>query len=62
MGFNLGKIIVTINFFGHQPSIGEVCISTESLNLCSTGMLQLELPANDRFWTSPPTDWTQRKL
>jgi hypothetical protein len=47
---------------GHQPSIREGYISTGSLYLCLCGMVQLGLPANDPFWTSPPQPWTQKRI
>jgi Uncharacterized protein conserved in bacteria (DUF2264) len=47
---------------GHQPSIREDYISTDSLYLCLCGTLQLGLPADDPFWTAPPEPWTQKKI
>jgi hypothetical protein len=52
---------LTIGFSGHQPSVGEVYISTGSLYLCTTGMLPLGLPATDAFWSSPTEAWTAKK-
>ena len=53
---------LTVGFCGHQPGIGESYISTGSLYLCTTGMLALGLPANHTFWTSPPADWSAKKV
>lgn len=53
---------LTIGFYGHQPGIGEIYISTGSLYLCTTGMVALGLPALHNFWTSPASDWTARKV
>jgi hypothetical protein len=47
---------------GHQPSIREGYISTGSLYLCLCGMLQLGLPPDDPFWTTPAEPWTQKKI
>lgn len=52
---------LTIGFCGHQPGIGESYISTGSLYLCTTGLLPLGLPEDDRFWTAEPEDWTSKK-
>jgi len=51
-----------IGFYGHQPSIGEIYISTGSLYLCSQGFLILGLNAADDFWKGPDAEWTQRKI
>lgn len=51
-----------IGFYGHQPSIGEIYISTGSLYLCSQGFLILGLNATDDFWKGPDAEWTQRKI
>ena len=53
---------LTIGFCGHQPSLGERYISTGSLYLCAVGLLPLGLPPADDFWSSPPTDWTAKKI
>lgn len=47
---------------GHQPSIREGYISTGSLYLCTFGLLQLGLPADDPFWTAPAEPWTQKRI
>ncbi len=51
-----------IGLCGHQPAIGETYISTGSLYLCTVGFLPLGLPATDPFWSSPPADWTAKKI
>ncbi|MBC8155216.1 MAG: DUF2264 domain-containing protein, partial [Bacteroidetes bacterium] len=51
-----------IGLCGHQPGIGETYISTGSLYLCTVGFLPLGLAATDSFWTSPPADWTAKKI
>lgn len=51
-----------IGLCGHQPGIGETYISTGSLYLCTVGFLPLGLPAADAFWSSPPADWTAKKI
>jgi hypothetical protein len=51
-----------IGTVGHQPARGEGYISTGSLYLCSVGLLQLGLPANNAFWTDPPAPWTQKRI
>jgi len=53
---------LTIGFCGHQPNLGERYISTGSLYLCSVGLLPLGLPPADNFWTSPPADWTAKRM
>ena len=47
---------------GHQPPIREGYISTGSLYLCLTGLVELGLPANDLFWTAPAGPWTQKRI
>lgn len=51
-----------IGFYGHQPNIGEVYISTGSLYLCSQAFLILGLRENDDLWQGPDIEWTQRKI
>jgi hypothetical protein len=51
-----------IGLCGHQPGIGESYISTGSLYLCTVAFLPLGLPVTDPFWSSPPADWTARKI
>ncbi|MDP9050254.1 MAG: DUF2264 domain-containing protein [Acidobacteriota bacterium] len=47
-----------IGLAGHQPSLGEVYISTGSLYLCMTAFLPLGLPAADRFWSGAAAPWS----
>lgn len=51
-----------IGFYGHQPNIGEVYISTGSLYLCSQAFLILGLKPTASFWQGPDVAWTQRKI
>ena len=51
-----------IGLAGHQPSIAEVYISTGSLYLCTNAFLPLGLPPADAFWSSPPAEWTSRRI
>jgi len=51
-----------IGFYGHQPNIGEVYISTGSLYLCAQAFLILGLKPDDDFWKGKDQDWTQRKI
>ncbi|HWB33578.1 MAG TPA: DUF2264 domain-containing protein, partial [Acidobacteriaceae bacterium] len=51
-----------IGLAGHQPSLGEVYISTGSLYLCSAVFLPLGLPESHAFWRSPAAPWTQVKV
>jgi hypothetical protein len=51
-----------IGLAGHQPSIGEVYISTGSLYLCTTAFLPLGLPAADRFWSGAAAPWSSVKV
>jgi hypothetical protein len=47
---------------GYQPSIREGYISPGSPYLCSMGLIELGLPANDPFWSGPDLPWTQKKI
>ena len=47
-----------IGLAGHQPSLGEVYISTGSLYLCTAAFLPLGLPADDRFWSGAAAPWS----
>ena len=47
---------------GYQPSLQDSYISPGSLYLCSVGLLQLGLPADDPFWRGPDLPWTQKKI
>lgn len=49
-----------IGLAGHQPSLGEMYISTGSLYLCTTAFLPLGLPPSDPFWSDPDQDWTHK--
>lgn len=51
-----------IGLAGHQPSLGEVYISTGSLYLCSFAWLPLGLAPGDPFWSGAAADWTQKKV
>lgn len=51
-----------IGLCGHQPSIGEVYISTGSLYLCTAAFLPLGLGAEDAFWNGPDTAWSGKKV
>lgn len=52
---------LTIGFCGHQPSIGEVYISTGSTYLCAVGLLPLGLPDSHPFWVDADALWTGAK-
>ena len=47
---------------GSQPQLRESYISRGSPYLCTTGLLQLGLPASDPFWTDPSAPWTQQRI
>jgi hypothetical protein len=51
-----------IGLAGHQPSLGEVYISTGSLYLCTAAFLPLGLPVGDRFWSGAATPWSSAKV
>lgn len=51
-----------IGVVGAQPAQAEVYINSGSIYLCTFGLLQLGLPANDPFWTAPTAAWTQKRL
>ncbi|GAC1418196.1 MAG: DUF2264 domain-containing protein [Acidobacteriaceae bacterium] len=53
---------LTIGLAGHQPSLGEVYISTGSLYLCTAAFLPLGLSAKDPFWSGPRRPWTSVRL
>jgi hypothetical protein len=42
-----------VGLSGHQPSLAEHYICTASLYLCTTALLPLGLPLEDRFWQDP---------
>ena len=51
-----------IGLAGHQPSIGEIYISTGSLYLCMGAFLPLGLPAENRFWSGAAAPWSAVKV
>ena len=53
---------LNIGVIGSQPKIAEGYISRGSVFLCTEGLLQLGLPANDPFWTGPDQPWTQKRI
>ena len=53
---------LTIGVAGSQPDLADIYNNTGSLYICSNIFLPLGLPETDEFWSSPPTDWTSRKL
>ena len=48
-------------FAGHQPGLMERYICRGSLYLCCAVFLPLGLGPADRFWSSPPGDWTSKR-
>ncbi|MCL6590243.1 MAG: DUF2264 domain-containing protein [Firmicutes bacterium] len=53
---------LNVGFYGRQPGIGEMYISTGSLYLCTGALLPLGLPPEDEFWMGAPQDWTAKKI
>jgi hypothetical protein len=53
---------LTIGVVGAQPAMAETYISRGSDYLCTEGLLQLGLPADDPFWTAPSLPWTQQRV
>jgi len=53
---------LTIGVYGAQPGQADTYITTGSLYLCSVILLPLGLPDTDVFWSSPPEQWTARKI
>jgi hypothetical protein len=51
-----------IGLAGHQPSLGEVYISTGSLYLCTAAFLPLGVATEGRFWSGPQMPWTAVKV
>ena len=47
---------------GFQPDMAEGYISSGSLYLLTTGLLQLGLAADDPFWTEPNQPWMQKRI
>ncbi|MCS3797018.1 DUF2264 domain-containing protein [Niastella sp. OAS944] len=52
---------LVLGFCGHQPMIADYYTSTGSLYMATLGFLPLGLPANHKFWTDAPADWTSKK-
>ncbi|MCC7400431.1 MAG: DUF2264 domain-containing protein [Chitinophagaceae bacterium] len=52
---------LVLGFNGHQPMVADQYTSTGSLYMATLGFLPLGLPADNRFWTDPPVDWTSKK-
>lgn len=52
---------LVLGFCGHQPMIADYYTSTGSLYMATLGFLPLGLPANHKFWTDVPADWTSKK-
>ncbi|MCU7552529.1 DUF2264 domain-containing protein [Chitinophagaceae bacterium LB-8] len=50
-----------LGFCGSQPMIADGYTSTGSLYMATLGFLPLGLPADNKFWTDPATDWTSKK-
>lgn len=52
---------LVLGFNGHQPEMADGYTSTGSLYMATLGFLPLGLPADNRFWTDQPADWTTKK-
>jgi hypothetical protein len=52
---------LVLGFNGHQPMVADQYTSTGSLYLTTIGFLTLGLPADNKFWTDPPANWTSKK-
>lgn len=52
---------LVLGFNGHQPEIADVYTSTGSLYMATLSFLPLGLPADNKFWTDAPADWTTKK-
>lgn len=52
---------LVLGFNGHQPEMADSYTSTGSLYMATLGFLPLGLPADNRFWTDEPADWTSKK-
>lgn len=50
-----------LGFNGHQPEMADGYTSTGSLYMATLGFLPLGLPADNRFWTDEPADWSSKK-
>ena len=47
-----------VGFTGEQIDMSESYINTGSVYLCAVGLLSLGLPATDKYWSAPYTEWT----
>jgi hypothetical protein len=52
---------LVLGFNGHQPLVADQYTSTGSLYMATLGFLPLGLPADNKFWTDAPADWTSKK-
>lgn len=52
---------LTIGFARHQPTLGDVYSNAGSMYIASESLIALGLPADNDFWTAPPSDWTMRQ-
>lgn len=52
---------LVLGFNGHQPEMADSYTSTGSLYMATLGFLPLGLPADNRFWTDEPADWSSKK-
>ncbi len=52
---------LVLGFNGHQPEAADIYTSTGSLYMATLSFLPLGLPADNRFWTDAPAEWTTRK-
>ena len=52
---------LVLGFNGHQPEAADGYTSTGSLYMASLSFLPLGLPADNKFWTDAPADWTTKK-
>lgn len=52
---------LVLGFNGHQPEAADSYTSTGSLYMATLSFLPLGLPADNKFWTDAPADWTTKK-
>lgn len=52
---------LVLGFNGHQPEAADTYTSTGSLYMATLSFLPLGLPADNKFWTDAPADWTTKK-
>lgn len=52
---------LVLGFNGHQPEAADGYTSTGSLYMATLSFLPLGLPADNKFWTDAPADWTTKK-